>query len=245
MIRIAVCDDDFQTTEQIEQLLLMLQKNVSEKIEVAIYYSGESFAKVIRDGCPFDIVLMDIEMKGMDGIQAGHLLRSNVDNDSVQMIYISSHEQYHVQLFDVQPSGFIRKPFDQEIFQSKLIPALQRVMAKRQQTTLNFLPIQKQGRELLIPVRNILYLESKARKVLLFTRSEQIEYYSTLNEEEQKLRSGRFMRIHQSYIINFYFVKEISYKKVLLVTGKELPISENKSASVKKMYVKFRGDLLA
>lgn len=245
MIRIAICDDDFQITEQIEQLLLLLQRKISKKIEVSIYYSGESFAKAIQDGCPFDIVLMDIEMKGMDGIRAGHVLRADVDNDLVQIIYISNYEQYHLQLFDVQPSGFIKKPFDQGSFQDKLIPAMQRVLRKLQQAKMNFLPIQKKGRELLIPVRDILYLESKARKVLLLTRSEQIEYYSTLNEEEQKLHIGCFIRIHQSYIVNLYFVKEINYKKVTLITGKELPISEKKSASVKKKYMQFRGDLLA
>lgn len=75
MIRIAVCDDDFPTTELIERLILETQRNFTNKIEVSIFYSGESFTKAIQEACAFDIIFMDIEMADMDGIKAGYVLR--------------------------------------------------------------------------------------------------------------------------------------------------------------------------
>lgn len=65
-------------------------------------------------------------MAGMDGITAGSVLRGNDENDLVQLIYVSSHEEYHLQLFDVQPSGFIKKPIDPELFQQKIIATAKR-----------------------------------------------------------------------------------------------------------------------
>lgn len=244
MIHIAVCDDDLPTTELLEELILNSQNVLSEKINVSIFYSGESFTKAIQNNCPFDIVFMDIEMDGIDGIRVGHMLRKNDENDIVQLIYISSHEEYHIQLFDVQPSGFIRKPIEQDLFKDKLILAIQKAIRKQQQGKKNLLPIKQKGKEVLIPFRDILYLESNTRKVLIYTKSDEIEYYSTLNEEEKKLPCGDFIRIHQSYIINFYYIREIYNRKVVLVTGKELPISEKNSLSVKKNYLKFRGGLI-
>ncbi len=244
MIHIAVCDDDLPTTSLIERLLLETQKSISEKIDISIFHSGETFTRAIQSGCPFDIILMDIEMEGIDGIKAGHVLRANDENDIVELIYISSHEEYHLQLFDLQPSGFIKKPIDPQIFIHKLLSTIQKVIRKRQQGKKNFLPIRQKGKELLIPFRDIMYLESNKRKVVLYTRNDKIEYYSTLNEEEMNLPVNVFIRIHQSYIVNFYFTKEISYKKIVLVTGKELPISENKNVSVRKHYLKFRGTLV-
>ncbi|RRJ67116.1 DNA-binding response regulator [Paenibacillus oralis] len=244
MIHIAICDDDIQVTELVERLILEISNSISNKVEVTTFYSGTRFSKAIQNGCPFDIIFMDIEMDGMNGIKAGHLLRADDGNDLVRLIYISSHEQYHVQLFDVQPSGFIKKPIQPELFKHKLLSTMQKVIRKRQLGIRNFLPVQQKGKEVLVPYREIMYLESRIRKVHLYTRMDRIEYYSTLNKEENKLPSSDFIRIHQSYIVNFYFIREISYKKVTLITGLELPISMKNSASVKQNYLKFRGTLI-
>ncbi|GGH15604.1 LytR/AlgR family response regulator transcription factor [Paenibacillus segetis] len=244
MIHIAICDDDMKVAQQIEMMIMNTQNNFSEQIEVHIFYSGESFARAVEKGCPFDIICMDIEMEGMDGITAGHTLRANDENDVVQLIYISSHEEYHLQLFDVQPSGFIKKPIEEDNFNNKLIPSIHKAIRKRQQGKINFLPVHQKGKEVLVPFRDIIFLESHIRQVIVNTREDRIEYYGTLNEEGNKLPSHDFIRIHQSYIVNFYFIKEIRSRKIVLTTGKELPISEKNSASVRMHYLKFRGDLI-
>lgn len=244
MIRISVCDDDLPTTERVEELLSDLQYTIPEKIEVSLFYSGESFSKTIQQGCPYDIIIMDIEMEGVNGIEAGHALRASDENDNVQLIYISSHEQYHVQLFDVHPSGFIKKPLAPESFKAKLTSVIHKAIRKRRQAYRSFLPVRQKGSEQLVPFREIMYLESNLRKISLYTGTGPIEYYGTLNEEEKKLTGGDFIRIHQSYIVNFYFVREIAYSKLVLVTGKTLPISEKRSSAVRKNYLKFRGDFI-
>lgn len=244
VIHIAVCDDDLPTTELIERLILDNQKYFSEKVDVTIFYSGESFSKAIQSGCPFEIVFMDIEMEGIDGIEVGHILRSDDENEIVQLIYISSHEEYHLQLFDVQPSGFIKKPIEVEIFNNKLISIIQKAIRRQLKGRSNSIMVHQKGKEVLVHLRDIMYLESRKRKVILYTRDGEIEYYSTLNKEERRFPDRNFIRIHQSYIVNFYFIKEICNKKVIFVNLKELPISEKNSASVRKNYLKFRGDLI-
>lgn len=244
MIHIAVCEDDRRAAEQAEQWILELQTQVSEPFAVSIYYSGESFARAVRDGCPFDIIVMDIELGGINGIAAGELLRKDDDNDHVQLIYMSSHEEYHLQLFDVMPSGFIRKPVQPEMFRNKLIHAARKAVRRREQGQTSFLPIQLKGKEALVPYRDILYLESKLRKVLLHAKTGCLEYYSTLKQEEQKLQGVEFVRIHQSYIVNFAQVREIRAHTLLLLTGQELPISGKYQTSVRTGYLKFRSDLV-
>lgn len=244
MIHIAVCDDDLQAAGLIEDLILDTRHQFQEMIEVSLYYSGESFARALHDGCRFDLIFMDIEMGGMDGITAGEVLREDDGNDLTQLIYISSHEQYHLQLFDVCPSGFIKKPVEPDTFIHKLIPALQKAIRIRQQGKTNFLPVQQKGKELLVPFRDILYLESSIRRITLVARDREIQYYGMLKEEERKLPSGHFARIHQSYIVNLYCIKEISAKRVTLVSGKELPVSEKHSLSVRRAYLSFRGNLI-
>ncbi|MNC49309.1 accessory protein regulator protein A [compost metagenome] len=186
---------------------------------------------------------MDIELGGMDGITAGQILREDDGNDWSQLIYISSHEQYHLQLFDVRPSGFIRKPVEPEAFLNKFVPALQKAIRIRRQGQTQFLPVQQKGKKLLVPYRDIVYLESSIRRITLILRDGEIQYYGMLKEEERKLPSGYFIRIHQSYIVNFHYISEISVKRIKLVTGGELPVSDKHSAAVRRAYLGFRGAL--
>ncbi|WP_159081730.1 LytR/AlgR family response regulator transcription factor [Paenibacillus sp. CAA11] len=242
MIRIAICEDDVQMAEQIAELALSFQQKNEVALEIDIFYSGEKLTEEIRHSCQYEIILMDIEMSGLNGIDVGHILREDEDNDLVQLIYISSHEEYHLQLFDVQPSGFISKPIQSTKFEQKLEIAIQKI--KRRSNRRRLLPVQLRGSELLIPFKEIIYLESNCRKVILHTSTQSIEYYSTLNKENDKLFSDEFIRIHQSYIINFYHVKQITAKKIILLSGREIPISERYTASVKKSYLNFRGNLI-
>lgn len=244
MLKIAICDDDLLTTEMIERMLLTIQDHLGEIFDISIFYSGERFTKAITNGCLFELILMDIEMGKVDGIQAGHILRSDDTNDMAKLVYISSHEEFHLRLFDLQPSGFIKKPIIEEAFKEKLIPLIQKLIRTRDQSKLNLLPVPQKGKELLVPYKDILYLESSSRKVIIQTKDEKIEYYSTLNTEIEKLQSVEFIRIHQSYIVNFKFVKEIGRKKVILLNQEELPISNNNSALVQKKYLQFRGGLI-
>lgn len=240
MIHIAICDDNLSDTERIEELLLRLQTLFLEKIEASIFYSGESFCQVIKDSCPFDIVLMDIEMGGIDGIAAGEKLRADDDNDLVLLLYISSHEDYYNQLFDVQPCAFIGKPIDSNEFSHKLEKAINKIIRRRHDGKRKVLPVSQKGYEILVPLKKILYLESKVRKICLYTTDEMMEYYSILSNEEEKLSKDGFIRTHQSYVVNLRYVREVTSKSLTLVDGTEIPISSSRRNSVKEGYIEYR-----
>lgn len=244
MIHIAICDDNLPIVECIEQLVIHTSLKMEHEIEISIFYSGESFAKAIEDSCPFDLIFMDIEMQGISGIEAGKVLREDDENDGVQLVYVSSHESYHVQLFEAQPSGFIKKPIDSAAFELKLITSIQKILRKRKQRAPKLLPVQLKRNKLFIPIRNIIYLASDRRKIILQTLEERTEYYGTLSEEEHKLPSEQFIRIHQSFLVNFDFIHQICGKKMILTNGEELPISDKQSSLVKKCYLRIRGNLI-
>lgn len=240
MVHVAICDDSLSDTERIEAQLLQLQSRFSEKIETSIFYTGQSFCEAIQHHCPFDIVLMDIEMDGIDGITAGQMLRSNDENDMVLLLYISSHEDYYRQLFEVQPFAFMDKPINQHEFSDKLEKAISKTLRRRQEGKRKVLPVSQKGREVLIPLKIILYIESRIRKIRLFTIDETIDYYGTLNAEEQKLPTGDFIRTHQSYIVNLHYVKEITSETLILADQTKIPISGSRRSTVKDAYMAYR-----
>lgn len=243
MIRIAVCEDEPRAAGEAESLLLETGKHLNEPVEVLLYYSGERFARALQDGQRFDIILMDIELGGLDGIAAGHLLRADDANDPAQLIFISSHEEYHLRLFDLRPSGFIKKPVDREDFRRKITGAIHKTIRTRQQGHSGFLAVKLKNGELRVSHRDIHYLESSIRRITLVAREERLQYYGKLGEEGHKLPDSHFVRIHQSYIVNLYSIKSISATRILLVTGCELPVSARYSQAVRRAYLRFRGEL--
>lgn len=243
MIHIAICDDNLSDTEYIEKQLIQLESCLSISIDIQIFYSGESFCKSINKSCPFDIVLMDIEMDGIDGIVAGEKLRADDENDWVLLIYISSHENYFRRLFDVQPYGFIQKPLDTNEFYDKLKKAIQKIVKLRENGKSKILPIYQKGQEILIPMNKILYLESKVRVIHLFTTDGMIRYYGTLSKEARKLSRDEFVRTHQSYIVNLQYIKIVTSNNLTLINDMLIPISCNRRNLVKERYMGYRRTL--
>lgn len=240
MIHIAICDDSYSDTEAIETALLQLQPLFSEKLVTSIFYSGERFCETIKKNCPFDMVLMDIEMDGISGIEAGHRLRTDDENDMVLLIYISSHEDHYRQLLEVQPYAFIDKPIKQEIFAVKIKMAIKKIIKRRQDGKRRVLPVKQNGHEVLMSFRKILYFESRIRKILLHMVDEEIEYYGTLSGEIEKLNKIEFVRTHQSYIVNLRYVKCVTNDMLTLTDNSEIPISNNRKLSVKNAYMEYR-----
>ena len=241
MIRIGICDDNTADAGRIETLLLEIQKNY-EDFSINIFYSGEKFCKEIKECCPFDIVFMDIEMGDLDGITVGEYLRANDENDAVLMIYISSYDDYFYRLFDVQPYSFISKPIDENEFFTKVNKAVNKVVARHEvDEGVKFLPVSLKGKEVLFPMKQILYLESRLRKIYLHTLDNKITtYYGTLNDEENKFSLDNFVRTHQSYIVNLNYVKEFTSDEIILINNSVVPISSRRRQAFNEAYLEYR-----
>lgn len=87
-------------------------------------------------------------------------------------------------------------------------------------------------------LKDILYFESSRRLIKIKGKNESGKFYGKLNMVEKNLENGKipFLRIHQSYLVNFRFIKEISFYKVVLFDGTELQISEERQKNVREKY---------
>ena len=160
MIKIAICDDDIVFTTRLEELIMDFGRAYS--FDVCIYFDGDTLLEAVKQGNCFDIILMDIEMKRMNGISAAKIIRK-IDED-VQLIYISSHEEYVLQLFDVNPAGFLKKPLYPEQFRACLRKALN-TMERR----VMYFSYKNHYQENKIRMKDIGFFESVYRKIYIHT----------------------------------------------------------------------------
>lgn len=231
MLSIAICDDDIQLTGNLERLVEKIAKQNFVDIDIEVFWDGKSLADAVIAGDRFDIIYLDIEMSGENGISAAKRIRKHDKNAFI--IYVTSHENHMKESFEVRPFQFLIKPVSEDQME---------VCFKAVYEDINssdfYFRYSYQRMKHKVPVRDIIYFESKKRKVFIVTEEETFELYGKLNEIESSLKSCKvsFLRVHQSFLVNYKHVKGQSYDLVVMDNGKEIPISEDRRKMISAQY---------
>ena len=219
MYNIGICDDGKNICTDIEKKLLQCAKERNIQIDTKVWYSGEGLRDFLEAGNHLDILFLDIELFKMTGIEVGNYIRKQLDDMGMQIVYISGKSSYAQQLFKTQPLDFLVKPISQMQINDTMETALR--IIKKKEERFEF----QQGKEYYyVPMGDIVYLESRGRKIRVVTMKESFEFYGKLKEAAKRL-SEDFIVIHQSYIVNREYVFRYTYEMVELVNGTVLTIS--------------------
>lgn len=234
MFRIAICDDEQVICSQIENFILRYAAENNEKIDTQVFYSGEELIRFLEMDQSFDLIFLDIELNLINGIEVGKKIREEMDNQILQIVYISGKESYYRDLFDVRPMHFLHKPFDE----ADIIKDVR--LAMKLSDKLGGIFIYKRGHEIYRqPVKNILYFESSNREVKMVTNEGEEIFYGKLDEVYDQLAKHHFMFIHKSYIVNYFYVTKFRYEEVTMSNMEVLPISQARRKSTRELQVKF------
>lgn len=232
MITCAMCDDELPFAEQLRSFVMAYAKKRRVELQAETFASAEELLEEIENGAGFEILFLDIEMRKMDGIELGKKLRER--SYQTLIIYVSGYDQYMRQLFEAEPFRFLSKPLKQEELENVLDKAFERISRfHRELFTIRF------GKNVVnLLCRDIVYLESNKRKVIVHTVRGEYEYYNKLDEAEEELLaiSADFVRIHKAYLVNMEHVEAFQYEKLALRDGTILSISEAHRANVRSRF---------
>lgn len=231
MLNIAICDDDIRLTSQMEGLVNQIANNYSIDKEVEIFWDGQELVRFIKDGLRFDIIFLDIEMTKMNGISTAKEIRK-IDSN-VFIVYVTSHENYMKESFDVRPYRFLVKPVSVQEFTKCFLQAFKELTWEDY-----YFRYRYQKMNYKIAVKDILYFESQKRKVKIVTLYGSYETYGKLSEVQKYMDQGKviFFRVHQSYLVNYMHIKKLAYSYIVMDDGQEVPISEDRRKSIAKQY---------
>lgn len=239
MIQIGICDDDMKSASKIETLLQNIGKKQLIDMNIEVYADGATFLESLERKMRYDIIYLDIKMKLMDGVDTAKGIRE-IDQEAI-IIYVSNYENYLMELFEVEPFRFIKKPIDEEKFYNYFRKAYEKVLKKD-----NFFEYKFNKMVFKVPLKDIMYFESSGRIIKIVRKDfNQIEkFYGRLNEIEKFLKNCKyfFLRIHQSYLVNFEYVQKMNYTKVCITNGKELFISESRQKRIREEYSEILGE---
>lgn len=247
MINIAICDDDVVMTTTIEERLYKIGKEQDIKINCEVFFDGSTLVENIHQGTYYDLIYLDIEMQNLSGISTAELIRK--DEIPALIVYVSSYEQYMKKLFDTEPFRFLSKPIDEEAFQSVFMAAYRRISQKSEYFSFTY------NKQLIkVPLGRIHYFESQNRVIYIHVMENvttnnrtpdktEYKFYGKMNDVEKTLstRNTRFIRIHQSYLVNFDYIKSMNYTSVSMSDGSVLQISEDRQKKVRAQFCTMSG----
>ena len=230
MIKIAICDDDDFICNQLKNILIDIEDIYLEKLDIKIFHSGIELDHSIQHRGGYDIIFLDIEMEQMNGVEVGKKLRNEYEDETTQIIYISSMENYAMELFQVRPMDFIIKPLTYEKI-SEVLDTAFRLISKNNE----IFRYQTGHAVCKIPLKDILYFESVNRKINIITGSKKDIFYGILNNIYRELQPYNFIYIHKSFLVNYNHIVRFEYKQVTMSDNRVLPISQQNRKSVRSL----------
>ena len=192
----------------------------NREIHFRIFLSGEELLSY--DG-QIDILFLDIQMKGMDGLETARKLREGQFRGF--LIFITVLKEMVFQSFEVQAYDYLVKPVDEKQFGK----TMERLFASMQNNNEDSLLVQKGYEGRIIREEEIVFCEVIDRKIYLnLTSGEVVDYYERIENLESKLGS-HFFRCHRSYLINLKHLKGYKNGTACMDNGKEIPVSRLRS----------------
>ena len=233
MLRIAIVEDEANQRGQ----LAIGVRGVLGGLEAELVCLDEAAPLLARyaAGERFDLLLLDIQMPGMDGMSAAARVRE-FDAD-VLIVFITSMAQYAVQGYKVDALDFLVKPVTREVLDACLARALRR-LRKREPASLS---VRSGGSLRIVPVSSILYAESREHRTLLRTREEEIPCAGSLGSLEEALIPHGFFRCHAAFVVSFAQVERLDGGEVL-VGGQRVPLSKHRRRQFLAALAAFWGD---
>ena len=228
MLKIAICDDEWEITQQLETMV----KKCLPDCDIRCYGNGEA---LLAEQHHFDLMFLDIHMDGINGIQTAKRIRSQ--NEDVIMIFVTGIKEYVFDAFDVAAFHYLLKPVQITKLQQVLSRA-QRELARKTSRGNRRLLIKTREKSQTININDIVFLENALRKIVIHTKSETILVYGTMSEFEQKVGAG-FYRSHRGYLVNMDHIAEYDSENLYMDNGEVAYLTRKNYPNFVKQYMRF------
>lgn len=229
ILKIAVCDDEML-------FLKTLKKQISEIIlddnySIFEFFSGEQLIETFQRE-KFDILILDIEMDGINGIETARKIRA-IDR-SVTIAFLTSHENFAIQGYEVNAERYILKQQPEYMYREQLVALF--MDYNQNHKRFNY---SKSGKAFSVKVSDIIYFEVLNRKITLHSLNGDFDYYGKISELDNEYRNDGFIKVGKSYLINVAHIKFIDKNDIILKDGTTILLGRNIKNQVVEEYLNY------
>ena len=228
---VMICDDDINIANYIKSLI---EKNYDENIKVNTYNTVDELEHSIFNKEIPNAIIMDICVEKSNGIDALKKVRKYIPRTPV--IFITGYTEYCQDIFiDFNPFGLLTKPIDSQ----KLYFYIDKIISQYKSDQPLNVEISANGQKINIDKNDIIFLESKERKVIYHTKIEEFQAYLKLDNAMNKIDNS-FLRCHKSYAVNLKYISDFSKCKISLTNGNYIPVSRSYYEKVKRQIFEYK-----
>lgn len=237
MIRIAICDDEKEAVAQHADVVKSSLQSSGIGYEIVTYTQSSNLLYDITDDHFFyDLILLDIEMPGITGMELSGKIKPYLPN--VKIIFITLHIEYAIDAFELSIFRYVPKNDLANRLVSAVLDAARLIELEAGKEYI----IQTTGRMEKIPYKDIFYIQRDGGKnSMIFSRLGTSKVRKSLQKVYEELQTQEFIYIDRGYIVNIIQIMKISDCMAYLKNGKALPISRSRLQEVKKQINRFWG----
>ena len=226
--RIAICDDEQNQIEYITSIVTSWSAHEGHGCEIRTFASAEAFLFEYEEDKAYDILLLDVEMKNINGIELAKRIRK--DNNRAEIIFITSHFEFVGEGYEVDALHYLIKPISVEKLTQVLTKAAEKLSVEPPSVV-----ISCEGETVKLYESDILYVESFLHYIVIHTKDNEYKIKENISVFENKV-SDVFYRIHRSYLVSLKYITRISRTSVN-IGNTELPLSRGKYDNINRAFI--------
>lgn len=233
VFNIAVCDDIQMNTEEIAKMTeeVCLEEQISP--EISCFQSAEKLLDEIKEGNRYDLMLLDVMMPELDGMELARILRTQ--NERTSIVFISSNREMAMQGYEVSAARYLAKPLEKDKLKEAILFCYEQYRKEREL----LLPVNGSVRK--VAPKDIYYIEIVGRKCKIRLEKEEWDTSLSIAELEAMLSGQDFIRCHQSFLVNCRYIRSFRTSSMELTDGRNVPVSKHRIKEVRQAFFDYMG----
>ena len=231
-MKIAIIEDEKAHSQLLESYIQSYSRMEQIQMELQYFESAENFLFVWEAEHDFDLLFLDIQMAGMDGMSLARQIRRQ--NEEVLIVFTTGIADYMQEGYDVEALQYLLKPLKEE----NVHKCLKRALVKRPNE--DFLVFHTEEETLKLTERAINYIEARGHGSCIGVAYQPpVEVKESLSTIEQMLKSGEFIKCHRSYICRLGNIHHIDKESVYFDDGSSIPVSRRQLSVVSQAFIRY------
>lgn len=234
-LKIAVCDDNKKDREKLKSILLNYYIANDIELSVDLYADGKELLNHYQKPEDYQIILLDIEMPEISGIQLAETIRSTIDKHAF-IVFISNYPQYMQDSFRVRPFYYITKPYlSQDIFN-----LIDNIIIEIDSSRIIYSLISTEKGDVTINIKDLLYIEASDSRnnTLTFHFSDYaLTTKGTITHWLEQLEDYNFYQCYRGILVNLLHIHYFDKGCIILDNGCTVPVSRKKEKELKTLFL--------
>lgn len=234
---LAYCDDEEIQLEYMRRLAEQWGEENQVTVRFMAYRSAEEVLFENMLSYPFDLLLLDIDMKDMNGMELARKIRES--DKKLPIVFLTNRREYVFEGYEVNALRYLLKPMDKE----KLYPLLDEIENSGREEK-SYLIEAVAGEKVKLYLEDIIYIETQGHYLTIHTESQNYELKKSLTELEEELRAAAparcfFVSTHRSFLVNIAYAERVMRTECVLSEGSRVPVSRNSYKHVNEAFISY------